>query len=89
MEHHNSVIKFTVVYIIDVIFAVFTFWDILDHTLRTIAALGVLISTIYLIQKHRSEHQVNKERKKLLEMENQIKQQELFRAIAENKKLTG
>lgn len=86
MESPHSILKFTVVYIIDVTLALFTFWDAFDHTLRTIAAIGVVISTIYLIRKHQSEHQVNKEKKKLLEMETQIKAQELYNIIEKNKK---
>lgn len=85
MESQHNIAKYTIIYIIDVFCAVFTYWDVLDHTLRTIAALGVLVSTVYLILKHRSEHQVNMEKKKLIETEHQIKQQELYRAMQENK----
>lgn len=85
METQHNLIKYYLLYLIDVTFAFLAFWDVLDHSLRTIAALGVIISTIYLIRKHKSEHDVNKEKKRLIEIERQIKEQELYDMMQKNK----
>lgn len=59
-------------------------WDGLDHGLRTIAAIGVIITTWYLIKKYRSEKELNDVKKKQIELENQTMEQELYEKIKKN-----
>jgi hypothetical protein len=51
---------------------------------RILAAIGVVISTYYLIRKYINESRVLNEKKKLLELERMKKEQELAQIIERN-----
>jgi hypothetical protein len=68
MDHSAFNLKYYVIGIIDYLLAILVFWDNLDHWLRAVAAIGVIISTWYLIKKYKSESELNqlkKEKEKL------------------------
>lgn len=75
----ESVFSFKLYFVglIDYMLAAVVFWDQLDHGLRTIAAIGVILSTWYLIKKYQSEKKLNDEKTKRERLEQQIKEQEL------------
>lgn len=72
MDNSAFNLKYYVIGIIDYLLAVVVFWDNLDHWLRIIAAIGVIISTWYLIKKYKSESELNqlKKEKEKLEIKN-------------------
>lgn len=78
--------KYYLIGVIDYVLAVAAFWEGLDLILRIVAAIGVIISTWYLIKKYKSESELNKQKLEREKMETQIKEQELASIILKNKK---
>jgi len=77
--------KYYIVGLIDYVLAVAAFWEGLDVVLRIVAAVGVIVSTWYLIKKYESESKLNKQKLERERMETQIKEQELASIILKNK----
>jgi cell division protein FtsL len=70
--------------VIDIILSVISFLNIFDMVVRILAAIGVVISTYYLIRKYINESRVLKEKKRVLELERMKKEQELAQIIERN-----
>jgi hypothetical protein len=56
----------------------------LEHWIRIIACIGGLIVTVYTIRKMRQDYDINKIAKRNLELDQQIKEQQLAREIVRN-----
>lgn len=64
-------------------------WDFLDPILKVIAtAIGIVLS-FFLIRKAWHDTEVAKEQRRKLKLENDFRDQEIFRMAQENKKRFG
>ncbi len=64
-------------------------WDFIDPVLKLIATLIGIVLTFFLIRKAWHDTEVAKEQKRKLKLENDFRDQEIFRLAQENKKKFG
>jgi predicted anti-sigma-YlaC factor YlaD len=77
--------KFYAVALMQYLWATVVFLSHVEDTLKIIAAILLLISTVYLIRKYRKEAAMIDAKKRLYEMEIEIKHQEMANKMLETK----
>lgn len=80
-----SIAKTYLMALLDLLLFSMAAWTELDHVLRTIAAVGAIIVLYFTIKKANKDIELKKAQLRREEIEQSIKEQELFRLMEESK----
>lgn len=81
MNNSFAIAKTYLMALLDLLLFSMAAWEGLDHVLRTIAAVGAIIVLYFTIRKAKKDIELKKAQLKQEEIEQAIREQELFRLM--------